>query len=61
MKKTTMSLKKKSKPQILSIKVLPAKRIDPILEELYAVKAEINKEAKYSVKEILKRAYPSAT
>jgi hypothetical protein len=35
------------------------KRIDPILEELYAVKAAINKEANYSVKEILKRAYPS--
>jgi uncharacterized FlaG/YvyC family protein len=35
------------------------KRIDPILEELYAVKAAINKEANYSVKEILKRAYPT--
>ncbi|MEN9670344.1 MAG: hypothetical protein RL018_621 [Pseudomonadota bacterium] len=35
-------------------------RFDPILAELYAVKAELNKEAGYSVENIIERARQSA-
>lgn len=35
-------------------------RFDPILAELYAVKAQLNKEAGYSVENIIERARQSA-
>lgn len=36
------------------------RRFDPILQELYDVKAQLNKEAGYSVEKILERARESA-
>ena len=36
------------------------RRIDPILQELYAVKAALNAEAGYSVAKVLQRAKDSA-
>jgi hypothetical protein len=61
MKKATskVAVATKTEATIRSKKNKSLKRIDPILEELYAIKAAINKEANYSVKEILQRAYPS--
>lgn len=40
--------------------VKSTKRIDPILQELYDVKAQLNAEADYSVAKIVKRARESA-
>jgi ribosome maturation protein Sdo1 len=62
MKNLTLKIPAAKKISVTSNKAkrLPPKRIDPVLEELYSIKAQINKEAKYSVKEILKRAYPNA-
>ena len=39
---------------------MPQRRIDPILQEVYDLKAQLNKEAGYSVKNILERARQSA-
>jgi hypothetical protein len=36
------------------------RRFDPILQELYDVKAQLNKDAGYSVEKILERARESA-
>lgn len=35
---------------------LPKRRIDPILQEVYDLKARLNAEAEYSVERILERA-----
>lgn len=39
---------------------LPRRRIDPILQEVYDLKARLNAEAGYSVEKILERARQSA-
>jgi hypothetical protein len=36
---------------------LPKRRFDPILQELYDVKAQLNKEADYSVEKVFERAW----
>lgn len=39
---------------------LPSRRIDPILQEVYDLKARLNAEAGYSVEKILERARQTA-
>ena len=40
--------------------IKPPRRVDPILQELYELKARLNKEAGYSVEKILERVKQSA-
>lgn len=42
-------------PNQTSKDVVPQRRIDPILQEVYDLKAQLNKEAGYSVRNILER------
>lgn len=51
-----------SKPPFDDETVKPSgrRRIDPILQEVYDIKAQLNAEAGYSVAKILERAYKNA-
>ena len=45
-----------SPPDANKQRALPKRRIDPILQEVYDLKARLNAEAGYSVEKILERA-----
>lgn len=57
---TMQSSDKKSVHQQAAPPAFPRRRVDPILQEVYDLKARLNAEAGYSVEKILARARNSA-